>query len=105
MPELICFPSCDGRVNLIEEIGFDFHTFGILLLEDNNGSKISAIENEMLNNAEKITYRIFTLWLNGKGKQPVTWSTLVSVLCNTGLKQLAKTIDRVIFNTHLKNKN
>ena len=98
MPELICFPSCEGKINLIEKIGFDFHAFGILLLEDSNGNKIGAIENEMLNNAEKITYRIFTLWLNGKGRQPVTWSTLVSVLYDTGLHQLAKTIDRVIFN-------
>ena len=96
MPELIRFPSCEGRINIIEKIGSDNHTFGILLLEDCDGSKIGAIENEMVKNAEKITYRIFTLWLKGKGRHPVTWSTLVSVLYDTGLNQLAETIDRVI---------
>ena len=68
MPELICFPSAGGRINLVKEIGGEYSTFGILLLEDVDGSKVSSIEKELLKNAEDISRRIFTLWLSGKGK-------------------------------------
>ena len=92
MLELICFPSAGGRINLVKAIGGEYSTFGILLLEDVDGSKVSSIEKELLKNADDINRRIFTLWLSGKGKQPVTWSTLVGVLQDIELKKLAKTI-------------
>ena len=93
MLELICFPSAGGRINLVKEIGGEYFTFGILLLEDVDGSKVSSIEKELLKNAEDINRRIFTLWLSGKGKQPVTWPTLVGVLRDIELNKLAKTIE------------
>ena len=96
MLDLLCFHSSDGCVNLAKKIGGDYSTFGTLLLDDKDGSEISAIEIELSNNAERIAHRIFTLWLKGKGKQPVTWSTLVSVLRDTELNQLATTIAEVI---------
>ena len=91
MQELICFPSSGGKINLVKEIG-EYSTFGILLLDDVDGSKVSSIEKEFLKNAEDINRRVFTLWLSGKGKQPVTWSTLICVLQDIKLNKLAKTI-------------
>ena len=92
MPKLICFPSFNGNINLAEEIGGDYFNFGTLLLDDNDGNKVSAIERELMRNAENINSRIFTLWLKGKGKQPVTWSTLANVLQDIGHNKLAKSI-------------
>ena len=90
--ELLCFPIIPGRkVNLIEKIGPDYFIFGVLLLED-DGGQIVAFEKEQMKNAVDICRQIFMWWLKGKGKQPVTWSTLVTVLQEIDLNQLAKNI-------------
>ena len=94
MIELLKFPSADGtKVNLAVEIGVDSSTFGILLLQDDSGARVSAIEHECRGNAEKMNKKIFTLWLSGKGKQPITWSTLVDVLRDADLNRLAAIIE------------
>ena len=90
--ELISFPMSGRRVNLIEKIAPDYFMFGILLLEDDNGDQIIALEIELMKNAVNICRQIFMLWLKGKGKQPVTWSTLVTVLQEIDLNQLAQSI-------------
>lgn len=81
-------------MNLAKKIGSDYMTFGVLLLED-DGEQISAIENELKCNAEKINLRVLQLWVQGKGKQPVTWATLVTVLQDIGLLKLACDIETV----------
>ena len=94
--ELLCFPIMHGRkVNLVEKIGPDYFMFGILLLEDDDGGQIVAFEKEQMKNAVDICRQIFMWWLKGKGKQPVTWSTLVTVLQEMDLNQLAKNISDV----------
>ena len=95
LKELICFPTLKGKVNLADEIGCSYWKFGVLLLDDDSGKRISAIELEYRHNAERIVCRVFQLWLEGKGKQPVTWSTLVTVLQDIDLNLLAKCISDV----------
>ncbi|KAL5499706.1 hypothetical protein EMCRGX_G011164 [Ephydatia muelleri] len=77
-PELLFFS--ERRVNIAEQIGANYLTFGIFLLEDSNGAIVTALENEHLKNAERINVAILQKWLEGKGVKPVTWSTLVTVL-------------------------
>jgi len=62
-------------------------------LDDRTGAKITAIEQKRLNNAEQINIDILHEWLQGNGKKPVTWQTLVGVLNDTGLNALAKDIE------------
>jgi len=62
-------------------------------LNDQTGAKITAIEQKRLNDAEKINIDILKEWLQGKGKKPVTWQTLVDVLKDIGLFVLAKDIE------------
>ena len=95
MPLLLSFPaSADGKkLNIISQIGTYYISFGILLLEDNEGNEIYAIENELQRNALAINNRILYLWLNGKGKQPVTWETLIEVLEQIDLTVLASKIE------------
>lgn len=83
----------DAKVNLAEKIGVKYGEFGVLLLDDTDGSKISAIENELGRNASGINRRIFQLWLQGKGKQPITWATLIAVLQDIDMNLLAKSIE------------
>ena len=48
-----------------------------------------------LNDAEEINTEILQEWLTGRGKQPVTWATLVEVLREIELTTLASDIEVV----------
>ena len=45
--------------------------------------------------AEQINTEILQEWLSGRGKQPVTWTTLVEVLHDIELSTLAGDIETV----------
>ena len=81
------------RLKLAEKIGVRYTEFGVVLLDDIDGSKITAIEREFGRNSSDINCHIFQLWLQGKGKQPVTWATLIAVLRDIEMNQLAKSIE------------
>ena len=48
-----------------------------------------------LNDAERINTEILQEWLAGKGKQPVSWTTLIEVLHDIELTTLAREIEAV----------
>lgn len=91
--ELISFSMDDHKVNLAEKIGVHYYEFGILLLKDMDGTQVSAIERELGRSASKINREFFILWLQGKGRQPVIWATLVETLRDIGLIKLANDIE------------
>ena len=69
-------------VNLADQIGVNYLMCGMILLQDDNGAIVKALEEEHHGNAEKINTAVFQKWLDGKGIGPVTWSTLVTALQN-----------------------
>ena len=73
-------------------------TFGTLLLEDSNGARIRAMERKHMKDAEQINMEVLQEWVEGSGKQPMTWNTLVDVLCDTELTSLAIEIAAVKVN-------
>ena len=79
-------------MNLAEKIGVSYYKFGVQLLDDDDGDKIAAIEKELGKSALDINRQVFRLWQKGKGRQPVTWATLVAVLQDIGLARLAQDI-------------
>ena len=84
-----------GKVDLAEKIP-DYWGFGVLLLKDDTGDLVTAIEKEQGKSTVDINRQILRLWVQGKGRQPVTWNTLVTVLQDIGLVTLAKEIENVI---------
>ena len=92
MPKFIRFPTSEGTVNLAEKISTHFEDFGILLLEDNDGSLVKAIVKQHRDESERINREIFCSWLGGRGRQPVSWHTLAHVLTDIGMDRLAKLI-------------
>jgi len=80
MIELVRFRGKAKRINIPQEIGTNYYQFGILLLEDKTGTRVRSIEYRYRENSEQINTEILEQWINGKGKQPVTWGTLVEVL-------------------------
>ena len=48
-----------SKVNLAEKIGTDYYKFGTLLLEDDGGDRIDAMEKEFRGRAEDINRQVF----------------------------------------------
>ena len=94
LPQLILFKTRSGSINILERIGTHYWKLGVLLLDDTNGEVTQAIIEHHHEDATKINFQIFQKWIQGKGKLPVEWSTLVEVLKNIELVQLANEIEQ-----------
>ena len=86
----------DGSIDIAEKIGTDYERFGTLLLNDNDGTKVKNIETSKRGDPVHITVEILKQWLQGKGKKPITWRTLMNCLRGTGLNVLADQIDHLL---------
>ena len=96
LPELLKFTCTDDRVlNIPVEVATKYVNFGIFLLDDRTGSRVKIIAHKNHNDAEQINIAILQEWLTGKGKQPVTWTTLIEVLRDIELSTLAGDIEAV----------
>lgn len=86
----------NGHIDIPEEIGTDYQKFGTLLLEEKSGNKVKNIKVSEREDPLLITVEILRQWLQGNGKKPVTWQTLVTCLQDTGLRVLAEKIDDLL---------
>ena len=96
LQNLINFQSIKETVNILQQIGTKCHDFGVLLLEDDSGSKVDAITHEHRDNPYQINCAVIKQWLRGEGRKPVNWNTLVVVLRDVKLVTLAKEIEEVL---------
>ena len=71
--------------DIVLEIQNDYAKFGIQLLQDDTGNIVEGIERKKRGDPGDITIEILRLWLQGKGRKPVTWQTLVECLQSTNL--------------------
>ena len=92
LPQLINFETRSGGINIAEQIGTSYRNLGLHLLEDANGVVTKAIRDQYHHDAATINYEILQRWIQGKGRQPVQWSTLIDVLKKIQLSQLAREI-------------
>ena len=77
----------------MKQIGEHYEDLGILLLNDETGEKVAAIMNDCHMKASDINREVLKRWIQGQGKQPVAWDTLVEVLNSIDLHELAHTIE------------
>ena len=77
----------------MECIGTNYEMLGTLLLNDDTGVITTAIIEEYQKNAFKINHKVLQKWIQGQGRQPVTWVTLIEVLRSVNLSQLAGTVE------------
>ena len=79
LPLLLNLPLPSGRnINLTVDIGNDYFDFGVILLNDETGVRVQALEAP--DHVPRNTVRkILTEWLQGRG-QDVTWGVLVQAL-------------------------
>ena len=79
------------RLKLPQQVGSNYLMFGIILLNDETGSRVNAIDDECRGKSDRIILRILTDWIEGKGL-PVTWESLVQTLRDIDLSVLADQI-------------
>ena len=96
MCKLLKFPGKYGKINIPEQISTKYRNFGIILLNDDSGAIVSGIEREKKDNANEINQAILEKWIGGRGRQPVTWDTLVKCLQDIDLAVLADKIEEVL---------
>ena len=82
-------------INLAEEVSTKYNEFGLLLLNDSNGTRVCSMEHKHREDAKRINTEILREWATGRGRKPVTWETLTKVLHDIGLHTLASEIEEV----------
>ena len=85
LPELL-------RLQVPENVGANYITFGIFLLNDKTGSRVDSFQKECRGDANEVMLKILREWIQGKGL-PVTWESLVQALRDTKLTSLADQIE------------
>ena len=83
--------SC--AINIIEIIGRNYRKLGICLLCDDSGEKTDNLEAQHRPDQNRITEAILQKWLQGIGKKPRSWETLITVLKEIELVDLARNIE------------
>ena len=83
----------DGFKDIVAEIQNDYELFGTLLLKDTSGSVIRSIKTVTHGSPLDSTAAILHQWLEGKGRQPVTWRTLIECLRDMKLNIVAESIE------------
>ena len=93
IPLLQRFPTrSGGSIKIIQEIGINYHNLGIRLLNDGTCAVTNAIEAQYRPDVNRITETILQKWLQGPGREPKSWNTLITVLREIELKVLAQDI-------------
>ena len=95
LTECIRFPGRNGTVNIPQQIGPKYITFGMALLEDETGAGLTRFVLKHPKDVEAINMEILQEWITGRGKRPVTWKTLIDVLRDIKQDSLADEIEVV----------
>ena len=91
------FKAKSRSINIIEEIGCKYLDFGVLLLNDEDGSFIESIENELQRDSTAINCKILREWSYGReNAKPFEWHSLIETLNEIGLKRLASEIENTL---------
>ena len=75
-----------------QKVGAEFMQFGILLLDDEDGTQVDALEDECNGKCERIVRKILAAWVRGRGRA-LSWKTLSDTLRECSLSSLADDID------------
>jgi hypothetical protein len=91
LPLLQRFPKL--CINIVERIATKHCQLGISILKDDTGAANDAIEAQYRPDQNRITKAILQKWLEGTGRTPQSWATLITVLREIGLNVLAQEIE------------
>ena len=75
-----------------QKVRAEFMQFGVLLLDDEDGTHVDALEDECNGKCERIVRKILAEWVRGRGRA-LSWKTLSDTLRECSLSSLADDID------------
>ena len=104
LPLLQRFPTKSGDVTkIIERIGTSNHDLGICLLNDDYGTTTADTEAQYKHDPPtRTTEAILQKWLQGTGRTPQNWDTLITVLREIELNTLAQEIEDNLLNIQVQ---
>ena len=104
MMNLTSFRGQSRIINVATEIGMQYITVGMALLNDRFGGIVPQIVTQSLNNIELVNVTILSRWIQGSGMEDRSWSGLLRVLRESGCAALSKEIEEALaIPTHTSN--
>ena len=82
-------------INVFVKISTDYERFGTRLLEDDDGTLVDSVKGTT-RHTRHVTRDIVIRWLSGAGRQPVTWQTMINVLNEIRLTELASSLHKTL---------
>ena len=83
-------------MKIIATIAPDWKDFGIHLDFDEMGRTLDRIAREHQLRSIDCCTTIMREWLEGKGRQPATWATLIDLLKDADINDLAQQLERIV---------
>ena len=90
------FPSEGRNINIITKCSSNYYKLGIFLLDDENGDMVKSLEMDYPCNVEGRVTAIIRKWISGTGKKPISWNTLITVLKDVDLCNLAGVLQNAL---------
>ena len=88
LSELVRFRGRKRNINIPREVGDRYYEFGDEMLRGHM-RRVRHIMHVYQEKPEHINLHILLVWLEGEGRRPATWRTLVITLEDIGLDELA----------------
>jgi len=87
------FPTKDGCIDIAIEVGTSYFQFGVFLLNDRKGDRVSNLKSSCQQQVEDINRAILREWLQGVNGVAVTWDWLLNSLKQANLHALAQLVE------------
>ena len=95
LEQIRSFRMLNGNsIDLAEEMT-DYSGFAICILQD-KGNQLQMIKEDFGTRVKDILNQVFRDWLNGKGKEPVSWRTLIQCLQSARFNELVNKMMAVL---------
>ena len=101
-PSLHLLLNLDG-LNILQEIGSSYFTFGVIILNEESGAITKTIESDCNYKAECSNRLIAEKWLNGHcSYKETTWSALIETLYAIERRNLAMKVKEILETHNVK---
>jgi hypothetical protein len=95
--QLGCLKVNNQRINVMEQVGPNWEFVADQLSIERHF--ISTIKTESHHQVNSACRMMFIKWLEGTGRRPITWKTLIDALDEAGLPRVARELNNVIHGT------
>lgn len=88
-------PTIKELYHIIRKVAYKWEELTVYLELDKDGGRVLAIRRDFIQHGVEICcLQALHHWLNGEGKQPVTWATLLSCLKDMDCSAVASQIEQ-----------